>query len=458
MAKNHSIEAEQAILGVLLKYPGAVDRIMIALPDTSCFYLGKHQAVYKTMQGIARKGNVIDVNSVAVALGKHLKDCGGRSFLAELLLATVNQHTKFHIEIIKRLTVSRNLVNGCNRILEYVEHDGNAQELRDFAEKQLTSAFVDDGRDDYEQVDAGLPAFFEHLDKGVTAGVPTGYDCIDEIVGVLPAGEVTIIAGRPSMGKSALGLNIIENLTLDMNIPVGFISLEMSKDQIRARMLSRFAQIPANKINPTHLSDNPHLWEPLTLAGSSINECPLHISDRGGQNMYMIRSTARRMVREHGIRCLVIDYLQLIQPIDRRMGIREYVTENSRMSKELAKELNIPIILISQLNRKCEERPNKRPMLSDLSESGAIEQDAYLILFPFRESYYLVSQYNNPEDPGYEKARELHQRGIAEVIIGKNRNGPLGCPRIYFHQEYVRFETFEPASSIENLTKAMVTT
>jgi len=448
MENLYSENAEQAVLGTLLKSRGAADRIMSALPDPNMFYIIKHQNIYRAMMGLFGDNKPIEATSVgeALSLRNELEQAGGNLYLIELLegVATAS-NSSYYVELISKKATARQLIQNCHDVIARCE-EGNdsSRELKDFAEAQLTSVFIDDGTDDYERIDQSLGEFFMHLDNGIMTGVKSGYRNLDDLIGRMPSGEVTVIAARPAMGKSALGVNIAENLALTGNTAVGFISLEMSREQLRTRMLSRLAELPSNLITPEFLDANKHLWPQLTEAGSKLNNCPLYVSDKGNQNMFQIRSTARRMMREHGIKCLVIDYLQYIAPLNRRADTRENVMQNCQMIKDLAKELKIPIVLLSQLNRKCEERMDKRPMMSDLAESGAIEQVAYVIMFIYREAYYLLQQYNDPTHPSHATAVESEELGLTDIIIAKNRGGQTGQVRLHFHKKYARFEEFAP--------------
>jgi replicative DNA helicase len=262
--------------------------------------------------------------------------------------------------------------------------------------------------------------------KETVTGIPTGYADLDEMTSGLQRGDLVIIAGRPSMGKTSFAMNIAEYVALEKSLPVAVFSMEMPGEQLAMRMLSSIGRINSNKVRTGKLGDDD--WPRLNSAVGLLDKAPMFIDDTAGLNPLDLRSRARRLIREHHeIGLIVVDYLQLMQSTDNSENRATEISSMTRSLKMLAKELNVPVVVISQLNRSLEQRPNKRPIMSDLRESGAIEQDADVIFFVYRDEVY-----NEDSD----------QKGVAEIIIGKQRNGPIGTTRLTFRGEYTRFENF----------------
>jgi replicative DNA helicase len=279
-----------------------------------------------------------------------------------------------------------------------------------------------------------LPQVAQRIDDLFTAGasdvtgVPTGFSDLDAMTSGLQPGDLVIVAGRPSMGKTSLALNMAENVALDTGLPVAVFSMEMASTQLTMRLLGSVGRLDQHKMRTGRLEDDD--WERLTHALGRLNEAPIHIDEGAALNSFDIRARARRLSRECGkLGLIVIDYLQLMSPPGGRQSENRAteISEMSRSLKALAKELDVPVVALSQLNRSVEQRPDKRPVMSDLRESGAIEQDADLILFIYRDEVY------NPDTP---------DKGVAEIIIAKQRNGPIGRIRLTFLGEYTRFENF----------------
>jgi replicative DNA helicase len=312
----------------------------------------------------------------------------------------------------------------------------DAQQLLDEAEAKIFQIAEKEKHDQsgFKDIKELLPQVAQRIDDLFTAGasdvtgVPTGFSDLDAMTSGLQPGDLVIVAGRPSMGKTSLALNMAENVALDTGLPVAVFSMEMASTQLTMRLLGSVGRLDQHKMRTGRLEDDD--WERLTHALGRLNEAPIHIDEGAGLNSFDIRARARRLSRQCGkLGLIVIDYLQLMSPPGGRQSENRAteISEMSRSLKALAKELDVPVVALSQLNRSVEQRPDKRPVMSDLRESGAIEQDADLILFIYRDEVY------NPDTP---------DKGVAEIIIAKQRNGPIGRVRLTFLGEYTRFENF----------------
>lgn len=433
----HAIEAEQCVLGSLLLDNDALDRIADRLADTD-FYRGDHRLVFRAVRSLVGKGLPADAITVAELLERHGKseECGGLAYLGELAANTPSAANILrYAEIVREKSVLRALAAIGNDIVAaaLAPQGREAKELLDEAEQKVFAIAERGLRQQggfahiqplLVEVVGRVQALHDRHNPSDITGTPSGYVDLDRLTSGLQPAELLIIAGRPSMGKTALALNIAEHVALEARLPVAVFSMEMSGAQLALRLLSARGRIDAHRVRTGRLRDDE--WGRLAQAMGELHEAPIHIDENGSLTPGELRARARRLHRQCGqLGLIVVDYLQLMSVSGRGENRATEISEISRALKALAKELHVPVIALSQLNRSLEQRPNKRPMMSDLRESGAIEQDADTILFIYRDEVY------NPE---------TQDRGTAEVIIGKQRNGPVGTVRLTFLGEYTRFE------------------
>ncbi len=432
----HSVEAEQAVLGGLMLDNTEWDNIAdVLLPDD--FYRSEHQLIFKVMSAQGEANSPIDVVTLVEALNSlnQLELAGGLDYLSELAgNARGTANIKAYADIIRERAVLRRLISVANGIADSGYNTGGrkAAEILDQAEQQVFR-IADDRPQDQGPVYINplLSAAVERIDElagseGGITGVSTGYADLNEKTRGWQKSDLIIVAARPSMGKTSLMMNFVENAIMADNKPVLVFSLEMPSESLIFRLLSSIGKIDQTKIRTGDLAEED--WPGFNAAVAKLKDRPLFIDDSVGISPTEMRARARRIVREHGeLGMIAVDYLQLMQIKgfgDNRVG---EVSEISRSLKQLAREFKCPVIVGSQLNRSLENRPNKRPVMSDLRESGAIEQDADVITFIYRDEVY------NEDSP---------DKGIAEIIIGKQRNGPLGTVRLSFLGQYTRFESY----------------
>jgi replicative DNA helicase len=432
----HSVEAEQAVLGGLMLDNTEWDNIADALLPED-FYRSEHQLIYKVMSKQGEANSPIDVVTLVESLSSlnELDSAGGLDYLSELAgNARGTANIKAYADIIRERAVLRRLISVANGIADSGYNTGGrkAAEILDIAEQQVFR-IADDRPQDQGPVYINplLSAAVERIDElagsdGGITGVSTGYSDLNEKTRGWQKSDLIIVAARPSMGKTSLMMNFVENAVLAEDKPVLVFSLEMPAESLIFRLLSSIGKIDQTKIRTGDLSDED--WPGFNAAVAKLKDRPLFIDDSVGISPTEMRARARRIVREHGeLGMIAVDYLQLMQIKgfgDNRVG---EVSEISRSLKQLAREFKCPVIVGSQLNRSLEQRPNKRPVMSDLRESGAIEQDADVITFIYRDEVY------NEDSP---------DKGVAEIIIGKQRNGPLGTVRLSFLGQYTRFESY----------------
>lgn len=429
-----SREAEVSVLGAMLFEVDALLRAMQLLRP-EFFYEENHRKIFAAMQSLFTKNQPVDLITISEELKKtsDLESIGGISYLTELTnLVPTAAHVEHYARIVRDKALTRGLIQNATRIVQRCFEPGReSRELLDEAEKMIFDISQNhiDGRfyalkdiihDSMENIDR-LYQRKEHV-----TGLATGMHEFDIKTAGLQPSDLIIAAGRPSMGKSAWVSNVCEHVGVITKKPVAFFSLEMSKEQLIQRMLCSHARVDAQKVRTGYLSHQD--WPKLTSAAGKLSESPIFIDDTPGQSVIEIRAKARRMKMQHDIQLIVVDYLQLIRGSGRIESRQQEISEISRSLKELARELRVPVIAISQLSRAVENRTGNRPMLSDLRESGAIEQDADLVLFLFREEYY------NPTEENKNKA---------EVIIAKQRNGPVGTVELVFLKEWTRFDNPE---------------
>ncbi|WJN60237.1 replicative DNA helicase [Pseudomonas sp. SO81] len=435
----HSIEAEQAVLGGLMLDNNAWERVSDAVSDGD-FYRHDHRLIFRAVVTLAERNSPFDVVTLSEQLDKegHLSQVGGLAYLGELAKNTPSvANIKAYAQIIRERATLRQLIGISNDIADmaYAPQGKSAVEVLDEAERQIFQ--IAEARPK-----AGGPVGINEIlvktidridelfntNEGLT-GISTGFTDLDGMTSGLQPADLVIVAGRPSMGKTTFAMNLVENAVLRTDKVVLVFSLEMPSDSIVMRMLSSLGRIDQTKVRSGKLDDDD--WPRLTSAVNLLNERKLFIDDTAGISPTEMRARARRLAREHGeIAMIMVDYLQLMRiPGSSGDNRTNEISEISRSLKALAKEFNCPVIALSQLNRSLEQRPNKRPVNSDLRESGAIEQDADIIMFVYRDEVY------HPE---------TEYKGVAEIIIGKQRNGPIGTCRLAFIGKYTRFDNLAP--------------
>ena len=427
----NDIEAEQAIIGSMLTDRDAViSAIEVLKPED--FYREDNKTIYEAILNLYTRSEPIDVITVRAELesmGK-LDNVGGLEYLAELpeKVPTTANASKY-IKIVEEKATLRSLIKTANEIIELgYNPTEDVDDIMEGAEKKIFNIMQDKNQKGYSPLKDVLVESFTKLEelynrKQHITGVPSGFIDLDYRTAGFHGSELILIAARPAMGKTAFALNIATNAVLRANVPVAVFSLEMSKEQLVNRILSSESMVDSNKIRTGKLEEDD--WTKLAEAIGPLSEGEMYIDDTPGINIMEIRAKCRKLKIEKNIGLVVIDYLQLIQGSGKRNGSREQeISEISRSLKILAKELNVPVIALSQLSRAAEQRPDHRPMLSDLRESGAIEQDADIVMFLYRDDYY------NPD---------TDKKGIAEVIIAKHRGGSTGTVDLRWLGNYTKF-------------------
>lgn len=437
-----AIEIERAVLGALMIDKDAFTVISeIVHPET--FYEPRNQKIYQAVQTLNMSQKPVDIMTVTEELKKEgtLDDVGGPGYIVELSSHVASSaHIEYHAHVLQQKYLARQLIQFASMIeTEAFDETIDIDELMQKAEGKLFELSQKNMAEDYQQIDPIVEEAHRILieasnTKGLT-GVPSGYHDLDRITAGWQRSDLVIIAGRPAMGKTSFALSIAKNISVDLREPVAFFSLEMNRVQLVNRMISNVCSISGTKILNGDLTQDE--WERFDNNINKLMGAPLYVDDTPGLSVFELRTKARRLVREHQVKIIMIDYLQLMNANGMRFNSRqEEVSTISRSLKGLAKELDIPILALSQLNRTVEQREGpegKRPQLSDLRESGAIEQDADMVLFVHRPEYYHIY-----ED---EKGNDLH--GMAQIIIAKHRKGATGDVLLNFRGEYTRFSNPE---------------
>jgi replicative DNA helicase len=433
----HSIQAEQSVLGALMLDNATWDSIASLVTEKD-FYRKEHQVIFQAIAHLAQAQSPFDVITISETLHRMAKPAPMGSWLAYVGMIANDTPSAANIvsyaEIVRDYSILRQLIHVGTEIsnFAFAPQNRKPQELLEEAEKKVLGIAEQVGRDGGFQAIKTLLAhavdkietLFEQ--NGHITGAATGFTDFDEKTSGLQPADLIIIAGRPSMGKTTIAMNIAENIAIKGDKPVAVFSMEMPGDSLAMRMMSSLGRIDQLKVRTGKLEDDE--WPRLTSAINILAETKLFIDDTPALTPTELSARARRLAREHGqLGLIVVDYLQLMQSPSSGDNRVQQISDISRGLKALAKELHVPVIALSQLNRNLEQRPNKRPVMSDLRESGAIEQDADLIVFVYRDEVY------NEDSP---------DKGIAEVIIGKQRNGPLGTVRLTFLGQYTRFENF----------------
>ena len=429
----HSIEAEQSVLGGLLLDNAAWDRIADFLSQSD-FYRYDHRLIYEHIGRLiasTRPADVVTVYEALTSAGK-AEEVGGLAYLNALAQNTPSAaNIRRYAEIVRDRAVLRRLVSVADEISAdaFNPQGKEVRQLLDEAESKVFSIAEDGARG--TQVVERIDTLYHTANPSDVTGTPTGFVDLDRMTSGMHGGELIIVAGRPSMGKTALSMNIGEYVAVEYGLPVAVFSMEMPGTQLVMRMLGSVGRLDQHRMRTGRLTDED--WPKLTHAVQKMSEAQLFIDETGGLNPMELRSRARRLARQCGkLGLIIVDYLQLMTGSSPGENRATEISEISRSLKSLAKELDVPVIALSQLNRSLEQRPNKRPVMSDLRESGAIEQDADVILFIYRDEVY------NPDSP---------DKGTAEVIIGKQRNGPIGPVRLTFLGQYTKFDNFAGAQT-----------
>lgn len=437
----YSMEAETAVLGGMLIDREAVTRAVEHVNE-SMFYREANRRLYRAMVRLYERGGVIDVITVSEELKKtgEMEAAGGFDYLSALVDAVPTAaNVEYHAKIVRDKALLRRLVEQASQIIRDVYDQGEREvdELLDAAEARIFKVAESHKREGFVWIKEILWSAFEHIEKlqesaGGITGVPSGFPDLDRMTTGLQKGDLCIVAARPSMGKTSWVMNVAATAAITHNIPSAIFSLEMSSQQLVQRLLCAEGRIDAQKLRKGRLSQEEH--QRLAAAAGHLNTAPIWIDDSPGCNVLEIRAKARRLqseLRSDGkdLGLVVIDYLQLMSGAGRTDSRVQEVSEISRGLKALARELEVPVIALSQLSRGPEQRTDKRPMLSDLRESGSIEQDADLVMFLYRPEYYAPA----------EKRDELE--GKAELIVSKQRNGPTGVVDLYFQKAYTRFDS-----------------
>ncbi len=443
----HSVEAEQSLLGGLLLDNQSWDRITDLISEGD-FYRYDHRIIFNAVERLASQNYPFDAITVAEYLDRHrlLEEAGGIDYLGNLVASIPSvANIAAYATIVRERSVKRQLIRVANQIADNVFTNAAAtvDTMLDDAEKRVFEIAEQStkNRSSFQPIKKLLNSALERIEElyanqQAVTGIPTGYIDFDEQTSGLQPSDLVIIAGRPSMGKTSFAMNIAENAALRGEKPVAIFSLEMPGEQIAMRMISSIGRINLKNLRTGRLTEDD--WPRITSALGMLSKAVIYVDDSSGLSPAELRSKARRLSREKGLGLIIIDYLQLMQGSggSSKENRATELSEISRSLKNLAKELNVPVIALSQLNRSLEQRPNKRPLMSDLRESGAIEQDADLIVFIYRDEVY------NKE--------ENVEKGIAEIIIGKQRNGPIGSVRLAFLNEYTRFENLAHEGAHDN--------
>jgi replicative DNA helicase len=433
----HSLEAEQSVLGGLMLDNDAADKIgdVVTAED---FYSEAHRIVYRQIVQLIADGKPADVVTASEALAstQKLDYVGGLAYLGALAQnVPTAANIRHYANIVRERSILRQLASTATEIAESAFNPlgRNAKTVLDEAEAKILHIAEQGSRgaQNFQIIGKLLANVVERIetlynrdDPSDVTGVPTGFADLDRMTSGFQPGDLVVVAGRPSMGKTALALNIGENVALNTGMPVAVFSMEMGASQLAMRLIGSVGRLDQHKLRTVRLQ--PDDWDKLSGALGRLNEAPILIDETPALNAIEVRSRARRLMKQYGkLGLVIVDYLQLMQASTQGENRATEISEISRAMKSLAKELQVPVVALSQLNRSLEQRPNKRPVMSDLRESGAIEQDADVILFIYRDEVYNA---------------ETQEKGAAEIIISKQRNGPIGTVFLTFLGEFTRFE------------------
>jgi replicative DNA helicase len=428
-----NLEAEQSILGSILLENSAINSVLEVISRND-FYNEAHRKIFNVILELSEKNEPVDLITLSSALKdkNFLDSVGGTSYLASLVdnvpsAANVANYAR----IVKEKAILRGLIGSATEIITSCYETGSdVDQVLDRAEHSIFEISENKVRPSFYPIREIVKDSFRSIEdlyarKELITGVPTGFEKIDDLTSGLQNSDLIIIAGRPSMGKTAFALNIAQFASLESQIPVAVFSLEMSKEQLVFRLLASEAKVDSQRLRKGFLGETD--WPKLTTAAGRLSEAPLFIDDTPAITVLEMKAKSRRLKADQGLGLIVVDYIQLMRGGSYRDSREQEISEISRSLKALAKELKVPVIALSQLNRKVEDRTNRRPQMADLRESGAIEQDADVIAFIYRDEVYNKSD-DNPE------------KGIAEIIIGKQRNGPTGTVKLAFLEKFTSFE------------------
>ncbi len=426
------------------------DAIVRALEmvDESMFYREGHRRIFKAMLAISQGGAVVDPLTLSNELEKHgsLQAAGGKDYIGVLLyIVPTAANIEYHLKIVREKALRRRLIEVAQSLVtEAHESAADAGELIDLAEHKIFQVSQQRGSDGFTRIKELLWPAMERIESlregGPLTGVPSGFTELDGMTLGFQPSDLVIIAARPSMGKTAFVLNVAQYAAVERNLPTAIFSLEMSKESLVMRMLASEGYIDAQRLRSGKLTSQDH--SNLAKAAALLGQAPIWIDDSPGLSLLEIRSRSRRLKSQHDLKMIIIDYLQLVTGPPGVESRQQEISQISRSLKILAKELQVPVLALSQLSRAPEQRTgeNKRPQLSDLRESGAIEQDADLVMFIYRPEFYerAVDEQGNPN----KTSDGIPLEGLAEIIVGKQRNGPTGIARLNFRKQFTRFENY----------------
>lgn len=432
----HNKEAEIAVLGAVMIDPSAMARVADMLePDD--FYHPEHRLVYAALQELFERTAPLDIVAVSNRLEEkqHLEQAGGASMLAAIVNAVATSSgVEHYATLVKQKRVRRDLIATSHYINELgFQEEREVEPLLDEAEQKIFALSQHSLRQKFMAIKSALHEAWERIENlhkgdGRLRGVPTGFPALDNLLSGLQKSDMVVLAARPSMGKTALAMDIARNAALLHRVPVGIFSLEMSVEQLIDRFIAATAHVDLWRLRTGKLSPESEDFVRIQDAISQLSEAPIYIDDGASSTVLQMRAMARRLQSEHGLGLLIVDYLQLIRTQTRIESMVQQITEISRSLKALARELNVPILALSQLSRAVEQRPGHVPRLSDLRESGSIEQDSDVVMFIYRE----------------DKAKAESERpNIADIMVEKHRNGPTGKIELYFNQEKVSFSSID---------------
>lgn len=428
-----NVEAEQSVLGTILLSDHSLSAVL-ELIISEDFYKDSHKLIFEAMIILFEKNEPQDIITLSNLLKdkNQLEDAGGLGYLATLTsIVPVTSNLLYYAKIIRQKAVLRNLISVNTEIASRCfEEQGDIDALVDDAEQAIFEIARSKSDQSFTSLKRIIPGAFEAVEqlsqrKEMITGVPTGFTELDKMTAGLQPSDLIILAGRPSMGKTAFAMNIAQNASVIDKIGVAIFSLEMSKEQLALRLLCSAGHVDSQRVRTGRLQDDD--WPKLTRAVGMLEESPMWIDDTPAISVLEMRAKVRRLSAQFPLGMIIVDYLQLMRGRGKIENRTQEISEISRSLKAMAKELKVPVIALSQLNRSLESRPDKRPMMSDLRESGAIEQDADVICFIYR-------------DEVYNKAEDNPQKGITEIIVGKQRNGPTGTVKLTFIREFTMFE------------------
>ncbi len=432
-----NIDAEISLLGSLLLDGSVMDRVVDSSIGADDFYKNEHRLIFEAIQSLYSKQKPIDILSVASVLkeGGSLENIGGNAYLTHLVNSVpTSSSAAYYAEIVRKKKILRDLIATSYEISQLgYQEDDDVNILLDEAEQKILHISQHSLIKGFEPVSSALEKAWERIDSlhkgtGELRGVPTGFRELDNILAGLQKSDLIVLAARPSLGKTSLALDIARHVAVEKNIPVGIFSLEMSSDQLIDRLIAAEANVDLWHLRTGRLSSDGEDFTNIRNSFQRLSSAPFYIDDEASINILQMRAKARRLKAKHGLGLIIVDYLQLMVPRTSSDNMVQQITEISRSLKALARELEVPVLAISQLSRAVEQRPDKRPVLSDLRDSGSIEQDADVVLFIYRE----------------DRVKEnTDRKNQADILISKHRNGPLGKVTLYFNENRASFSVLD---------------